>query len=192
MEPTRPTREQAWDLLCEYTTSDSLRKHALSVEAAMRAFARRSREDEDAWGIVGLLHDFDYERWPDAENHPYRGSEILAQRGYPEEWRRAILGHASYTGVPRDTRMAKVLFAVDELCGFIVAVALVRPSKSLAEVDVRAVKKKMKEKGFARSVNRDEIIQGATEMDTDFDAHVAFVIEALMPAADALGLAAKG
>jgi putative nucleotidyltransferase with HDIG domain len=188
MNPIQPTREQAWNLLCEYTQTDSLRKHAIAVEAAMRAHAIRCGEEVESWGIVGLLHDFDYERWPDAENHPFRGAEILAERGYPEAWRRAILGHASYSGVPRDTQMARTLFAVDELCGFITAVALVRPTKRLADVDPRAVRKKMKEKGFARSVNREEIIQGAAELGVDFDEHVAFVIDALLPIAAALGL----
>jgi putative nucleotidyltransferase with HDIG domain len=184
----RPTREEAYELLCEYTQSDSLRKHALAVEAAMRAYARRLGEDEEAWGIVGLLHDFDYERWPSAPDHPLRGSEILEERGYPEAWRRSILGHASYTGVPRDSSMARVLFAVDELCGFVTAVALVRPGRSLAEVDPRAVRKKLKEKGFARTVNRDEIVQGPAEIGVDFDEHVAFVIDALRAIAAELGL----
>ena len=188
MPDPNPSREMAWDLLCEFTQSASLRKHALAVEAAMRAYARLCGEDEPAWGVVGLLHDFDYERWPDAENHPYRGTEILAKRGYPEEWRRAILAHASYTGVPRDTRMAKALFAVDELCGFVTAVALVRPSRSVLDVDVAAVKKKMKEKGFARAVNREEILEGAAELDRDFDDHVTFVIDALKSVAGPLGL----
>ena len=188
MAGERPDREGAHDLLCEFTQTESLRKHALAVEAAMRAFARRFGEDEDAWGIVGLLHDFDYERWPEAPDHPLQGSEILAQRGYPEEWRRAILGHAAYTGVPRDTLMAKALFAVDELCGFITAVALVRPGRSLAEVDPRAVRKKLKEKGFARTVNREEILLGPAELGLDFDEHVAFVIDSLRAIADQLGL----
>jgi len=185
----RPTREAAWELLCRYTEGESLRKHALAVEAAMRSYASRYREDEEAWGIVGLLHDFDYERWPGASDHPYRGSEILAAEGYPESWRRAILAHASYTDVPRDTLMAKVLFAVDELCGFLTAVALVKPGRSLAEVDVHSVRKKLKEKGFARSVNREEILQGPAELGVDFDEHVAFVIESLRANAPALGLA---
>lgn len=192
MNEHRPTREEAWDLLCEHTRTDGLRKHALAVEAAMRAAARAGGEDEEAWGIVGLLHDFDYERTPDPSDHPFRGVEILADLGVPEAWRRAILGHASYTGVPRDTPMAKALFAVDELCGLITAVALVRPNRSLEEVSVRAVRKKMKEKGFARSVNRDEIFQGAEELGVDFDLHVAFVIEALRPIAGELGLAGGG
>jgi putative nucleotidyltransferase with HDIG domain len=183
-----PTREQAWNLLCEFTQTDSLRRHALGVEAAMRAHAARRGEDVESWGIVGLLHDFDYERWPDVENHPFRGAEILAERGYPEAWRHAILAHASYSGVPRDTPMARALFAVDELCGFITAVALVRPTRRLADVDPRAVRKKMKEKGFARSVNREEIVQGAAELGVEFDEHVAFVIAALLTIAPALGL----
>jgi putative nucleotidyltransferase with HDIG domain len=189
MDPTQPTRDDAWELLCEFTKNENLRKHALSVEAAMRAMARRYGEDEEAWGIVGLLHDFDYERWPSAPDHPLKGSEILAERGYPETWIRAILGHAPHTGIARDTLMAKSLFAVDELCGLITAVALVRPSKNLADVAARSVKKKMKEKAFARSVNRQEIVQGAEELELDFTEHVQFVIEAMRPVADQLGLA---
>jgi putative nucleotidyltransferase with HDIG domain len=188
MDSHVPTRERAWNLLCEYTESDSLRKHALAVEAAMRSYATLYGEETEAWGIVGLLHDFDYERWPDAQNHPYRGAEILAEQGYPEAWRRAILGHASYTGVPRDTRMAQVLYAVDELCGLITAVALVRPTRRLADVDPRAVRKKMKEKGFARSVNRDEIVEGAAGLGVDFDEHISFVIAAMLTIAGPLGL----
>ncbi|MDM7916941.1 MAG: HAD family hydrolase, partial [Candidatus Eisenbacteria bacterium] len=159
-----------------------------AVEAAMRAYARRTGEDEESWGIVGLLHDFDYERWPTAPEHPLEGSKILAERGYPESWRRAILGHASYTGVPRDTAMARTLFAVDELCGFLTAVALVRPSRKLADVDVAAVKKKLKEKGFARSVNREEILQGPEEIGVPFDEHVLFVRDAMRSIAGRLGL----
>jgi putative nucleotidyltransferase with HDIG domain len=189
MTSERPTRADAYELLCEHTLSESLRKHALSVEAAMRAYARKFQEDEEEWGIVGLLHDFDYERWPDAPDHPLKGSEILAQRGYPESWRRAILGHAAYTGIPRDSLMAKTLFAVDELCGFVSAVALVRPGRSLAEVDARAVRKKLKEKGFARTVNREEIVQGPVELGVDFDEHAAFVIDSMRAIADRLGLA---
>lgn len=183
-----PTRAQAWEILCEFTKTDGLRKHALAVEAAMRAYANLYSEDEESWGNVGLLHDFDYEVWPDIPDHPLRGSEILEERGYPEEWRRAILGHASPTGVPRDSRLARVLFAVDELCGFITAVALVRPGRSLAEVDSGAVRKKLKEKGFARSVNRDEIFRGAYELGVDLDEHTTFVIEAMRSVAGELGL----
>jgi putative nucleotidyltransferase with HDIG domain len=189
MSEKQPNREEAWGLLCEYTKSESLRKHALAVEAAMRALARHHEEDEESWGIVGLLHDFDYERFPTIPDHALRGAEILAERGYPEAWRRAILGHATHTGVPRDTLMARALFAVDELTGFIIAVALVRPSRSLADLSTRSVKKKMKDKAFARAVNRDEIRQGAAELGVDFDEHVAFVIEALKPVAGQLGLA---
>jgi putative nucleotidyltransferase with HDIG domain len=189
MTEKQPNREQAWELLCEYTKSESLRKHALAVEAAMRALARHHQEDEESWGNVGLLHDFDYEQYPTIPDHALRGAEILAERGYPEVWRRAILGHATHTGVPRDTLMARALFAVDELTGFIIAVALVRPSRSLADLSARSVKKKMKDKAFARAVNRDEIRQGAVELGVDFDEHVAFVIEALKPVAGQLGLA---
>ncbi len=189
MEERGPDRDGAWELLCSYTKTDSLRKHALAVEAAMRAYAERFGEDADAWGIVGLLHDFDYERWPDAENHPYRGEEILREHGFPDAWRRAILGHASYTGVPRDSLMARALFAVDELCGFISAVTLVRPSRSLIDVDVRSVRKKMKERGFARSVNREEIVQGAEELGVDLDAHIDFVLASLRAIAGSIGLA---
>lgn len=189
MTERRPGRDEAWELLCAYTQTDSLRKHALAVEGAMRAYAGRYGEDTDAWGIVGLLHDFDYERWPDAENHPFRGAEILAERGFPESWRRAIMSHASYTGVPRDSLMARALFAVDELCGLVSAVTLVRPSKNIADVDARAVRKKMKEKGFARSVNRDEIVQGAAELGVDLDEHIEFVIASLREIADRIGLA---
>jgi putative nucleotidyltransferase with HDIG domain len=183
------TRAEAWELLCEHTKSESLRKHALAVEAAMRALARQNGEDEEAWGAVGLLHDFDYEMFPNIPDHPLRGAEILAERGVPESWRRAILGHATHTGVPRDTSMARALFGVDELTGFIIAVALVRPSRSLGDVSARSVKKKMKDKAFARAVNREEIRQGAEELGVDFDEHVAFVIDALKPVAEELGLA---
>jgi putative nucleotidyltransferase with HDIG domain len=189
MGEAHPSREQAWELLCEYTKNENLRKHALAVEAAMRALARKHGEDEEAWGAVGLLHDFDYERWPSAPDHPLKGAEILAERGYPQPWIRAILGHAPHTGVPRDTLLAKALFAVDELCGLITAVALVRPSRRLADVEVRSVKKKMKEKAFARSVNRQEIVQGVEELGIDFGEHVRFVIDSMLPIADELGLA---
>ena len=181
-------REQAWKLLCEYTQTDSLRKHALAVEAGMRTYARFYGEDEETWGIVGLLHDFDYERYPDAENHPYRGNEILAERGYPEEMRRAIMGHASYTGVARDTLMAKVLFAVDELAGFVIAVALVRPSKSIHDVKPKSVKKKLKQKAFAAKVDREEIRQGIAELGVDETEHIQRVIDALRGIASELDL----
>jgi putative nucleotidyltransferase with HDIG domain len=187
------TRDDALALVHEYTASDALRKHMLAVEAAMRAYARRYGEDEETWGVVGLLHDFDYERFPNEAHsptaeHPTEGSRILAARGFPEDLRRAILSHASYTGVPRETLLARTLFAVDELCGFLVACALVRPSRSLADLEVGSVKKKLKDKAFARGVNRDEVRQGAEELGVDLDAHIGFVIEALRPVEGALGL----
>jgi len=187
------SRADALDLMHEYTPSDALRKHMYAVEAAMRAYARKYGEDEETWGVVGILHDFDYERWPNpdhspTEEHPSEGSKILAARGYPEQLRRAILGHASYTGVPRDTLLAKVLYAVDELCGFLVACALVRPSRSLADLEVSSVKKKLKDKAFARGVNRDEVRQGAEELGVPLDEHIRFVIEALRPGERELGL----
>ncbi|HME36365.1 MAG TPA: HDIG domain-containing protein [Candidatus Sulfotelmatobacter sp.] len=185
-------RESAWCLLTEFTQSESLRKHALAVEACMRACSHKlgddSLEDEDLWGIVGLIHDFDYERWPSLEDHPYKGNEILKERGYSDEIRRAIMSHAEYTGVTRDTPMEKALFACDELAGFITAVALIKPGKSLAEVDVKSVRKRMKDKAFARKVNRDDIVQGAAALGVDLDEHIAFCIEALKPIADKLGL----
>jgi putative nucleotidyltransferase with HDIG domain len=182
------TRIEGWGLLCEYTESQSLRKHALAVEACMRACARKLGGDEELWGLVGLIHDFDYERYPSAEDHPFRGSEILQQRGYSEEVRRAILSHAQYSGVPRVTPMEKALFACDELAGFITAVALVKPAKSLAEVDARSVRKKMKDKAFARSVNRDDIINGAADLGVDLDEHITFCIDAMKGIARELGL----
>src|SRR3954465_2496542 len=154
-------RAAAWCLLTEFTQSESLRKHALAVEACMRAYARKFHGDEELWGVTGFRHDFGYERWPSLEDHPYRGNEILAERGWSEEIRRAIMSHAEYSGVTRDTPMEKALFACDELAGFITAVTLVKPSKSLAEVDAKSVRKKMKDKAFARSVNRDDIVNGA-------------------------------
>ena len=186
------TREAAWNLLTEFTQSESLRKHALAVEACMRACSRKygdgSPEAEEMWGIVGLIHDFDYERWPSLEDHPYRGNEILTERGCPELIRRAIMSHAEYTGVTRDTPLEKALFACDELAGFITAVALIKPSKSLAEVDVKSVRKRMKDKAFARKVNREDIIQGAASLGVDLDEHIGFCIEALKPIAKELGL----
>jgi len=185
------TREEAWELLCEYTKGDSLRKHAVAVETAMRACAGRyggADADVDEWGLVGLLHDFDYEMFPSADQHPFTGSNILCGRGYSDRIIKAILGHATYTGVPRDTDMAKALFATDELCGFLVACALVRPSRSLDDLEVKSVKKKLKDKAFARSVNRDDIYQGAQELGVDLDEHIRFVIESLKPAQKEIGL----
>ncbi len=181
-------RTAAWNLLTEFTQSESLRKHALAVEACMRAYARKFGGDEELWGVVGLIHDFDYERWPSLEDHPYRGNEILKERGYSDEIRRAIMSHAEYSGVSRDTPMEKALFACDELAGFITAVALVKPSKSLAEVDAKSVRKKMKDKAFARSVNRDDIVNGARDLGVDLDEHIAFCIEAMKGIGDKLGL----
>ena len=182
------TREDAWCLLTEFTLSESLRKHALAVEACLRAYARKFGEDEELWGLVGLIHDFDYEKYPSVEDHPYRGNEILKERGYSDEIRRAIMSHAQYTGVARVSPMEKALFACDELAGFITACALVKPGKSLAEVEAKSVKKKMKDKAFARSVNRQNITEGAAELGVDLEEHIAFCIEALKPIAKELGL----
>jgi putative nucleotidyltransferase with HDIG domain len=181
-------REDAWALLCEYTQSPGLRKHALAVEAAMRAYARRFGEDEEKWAIVGLLHDFDYEIHPTLDKHPQDGANILRERGYPEDIVYAVLSHAEHLGLERKSPMDKAIYAVDELTGLITAVALVKPSKSLDEVDARSVRKKMKDKAFARSVNRDDVVKGAEILGIDLDEHIAFVIEAMKEAADALGL----
>ena len=187
-EKTVTDRVAAWSLLTEFTHSESLRKHAMAVEACMRAYARKFGEDEQQWGVVGLIHDFDYEKYPSLDDHPMRGSEILQQRGWPEEIRRAILSHADHTGVARQSRLEHALFACDELAGFITAVALVKPGKSLAEVDARSVRKKMKDKAFARSVSRDDITRGAQELGLDLDQHIAFCIEAMKAIAGELGL----
>ena len=185
-------RESAWCLLTEFTRSESLRKHALAVEACMRACSRKygdgSPDAENLWGIVGLIHDFDYEKYPSAEEHPFKGNEILKDRGYSDEIRRAIMSHADYTGVTRESPMEKALFACDELAGFITATALVKPNKSLAEVEAKSVRKKMKDKAFARGVNREDVIQGAAELGVDLDAHIAFCLEAMKKRADELGL----
>jgi predicted hydrolase (HD superfamily) len=178
----------------QFTASDSLRKHMLAVEAAMRAYATRFGEDPDRWGLAGLIHDFDYERYPNAahsptEEHPAFGVRVLRERGWPEDILQAILGHATYCNVPRETPMAKTLFAVDELTGLITATALVKPSKSVHEVDARSVRKKMKDKAFARGVNRDDVLLGAQELGVDLDAHIQFVIDAMRGSADAIGLA---
>jgi predicted hydrolase (HD superfamily) len=208
-------REAAWYLLTEFTQSESLRKHALAVEACMRACAEKFAADravetaapgcpaeqssaalvspegmsaEELWGIVGLIHDFDYEKYPSLEDHPYKGNEILKERGWPEAIRRAIMSHAEYTGITRDTPMEKALFACDELAGFITAVALIKPGKSLAEVDVKSVRKRMKDKAFARKVNRDDIVNGAAALGVDLDEHIGFCVEAMKGIAAELGL----
>ncbi len=182
------SRDAAWNLLTEFTQSESLRKHALAVAACMRAYAKRFGADEELWSVVGLIHDFDYEKYPTAQEHPYKGNEILKERGYSDEIRRAIMSHADYTGVTRENSMEKALFACEELAGFITAVALVKPSKSLAEVEAKSVRKKMKDKAFARSVSRDDIVNGAKELGVDLDEHIAFCIEAMKGIAEDLGL----
>jgi putative nucleotidyltransferase with HDIG domain len=186
-----PSREEAWGLLCEYTQSESLRKHMLAVEACMRAYARKFGENEELYAITGLLHDFDYEKCPTPQEHPFVGNKILAERGYPEEIRRAILSHADYANVPRMSRMEKTLFACDELAGFITASALVKPGKSLAEVEAKSVRKKMKDKAFARSVSRDDITHGAADLGIDLEEHIAFCIAAMKQIAAQLGLAGQ-
>jgi predicted hydrolase (HD superfamily) len=185
---TLPTRDEALALLHEYTEGASLRRHAYAVEAAMRAQAARLSGDPDGWGLVGLLHDFDYERWPDAGDHPFRGVEILASLGYPEWFRRAILSHADYSGVPRTTDLERALYASDELSGFLTACALVTPGRSLHEVKVESVRRRLKDKAFARGVSRDDVVRGAQELGVDLDAHIAFTLEALRAVAPALGL----
>jgi putative nucleotidyltransferase with HDIG domain len=182
-------REDAWSILCEYTKTEPLRKHALAVEAAMRAYARKFGGDEERWAIVGLLHDFDFEEHPTAEEHPVKGAEILRGRGVPEDIVYAVLCHADYLGLERKTPMDRAIYAVDELTGFITAVALVRPSKSIEEVDVAAVRKKMKDKGFARNVNREDVTKGAEQLGVELDEHIDFVIESLKPVAAQLGIA---
>ncbi len=182
------SREDAWNLLCEYVQSENLRKHMLAVEACMRYYARLWGEDENLWGTVGLLHDLDYEQHPSLEEHPFVGMEILRQKGYPEEVVRAVGSHADHTGIPRRSRMEHTLYACDELTGFVVAVALVRPNKTLAEVDVSAVRKKMKDKAFARAVNREELLKGAEAIGLPFDEHVQNVIRAMSEIAEELGL----
>lgn len=186
---TLPTREAAWKLLNEYTKTESLIKHALAIEQVMRSYAKSINADEELYGLVGLLHDFDYERYPTAEEHPFVGNKILKEQGYPEEVTRAIMGHATYAGVPRDSQVAKALFAFDELAGFIFAVTYVRPSKAIKEVKPKSVKKKLKQKSFAAKVNRDDIEQGIIELGVDRDAHIQFVIDALTQIDTELGLA---
>lgn len=181
-------RDQAWQILCEFTQSDSLRKHALAVEACVVAYARRFAEDEEKWSATALLHDFDWEIHPELPDHPTKGEPILKERGVSDEIRRAILSHASFTGVPRESRLEKTLFACDELAGFITAVALVKPTKSLAEVEPKSVRKKMKDKAFARAVNRQDIIDGAAELGIELDEHIAFCVQAMQARAADLGL----
>jgi predicted hydrolase (HD superfamily) len=187
------TRDRALALMHEYTASDALRKHMYAVEIAMRAMAERAGEDPDQWGLVGLLHDFDYEQFPNSahsptEEHPAQGVRLLAQQGFPEPLQRAILGHATYSGVPRDTPLARALFAVDELAGFLVACALVRPSRSLQDLEVSSVKKKLKDKAFARGVSREDVILGAQELGVPLEEHIRFMLEALRPHERTLGL----
>jgi len=191
---TLPSRADALALMQEYTQSESLRKHMLSVEAAMRAYAAEFGEDVDRWALAGLMHDFDYERWPNAAHsaeseHPAEGVRVLRGLGYPEDVLQAILGHATYCDVPRESRMAKTLFAVDELTGLITATALVKPTKSVHDVDARSVMKKMKDKGFARGVNREDVINGAADLGVELEGHIQFVINAMRADAESLGLA---
>jgi putative nucleotidyltransferase with HDIG domain len=188
-----PSRDDALAIVHEFTASDSLRKHMLAVEAAMRAYAAKLGEDPERWGLAGLIHDYDYERWPNeahspTEGHPAEGVRRLRERGWPEDILQAILGHATYSGVRRDTTMAKALFAVDELTGLVTATALVKPSRSLADVDAKGVRKRMKDKAFARGVSREDVVRGAAELGVDLDEHVAFVIDAMRGEAAALGL----
>jgi len=182
-------RQAAWELLKEYTHSESLIKHALAVEAALRAYAAKFGEDPDTWGIVGLIHDFDYERYPSAEaGHPFKGVEVLRARGYPEFMVKAVLSHAEYSGVPRETLLEKTLFACDELCGFITAAALIRPTKSILDLEATSVRKRMKDKAFARNVKREDILKGAEELGVELTEHVTFVIKAMQGIANELGL----
>src|SRR5882672_9079697 len=188
-----PTREDVWTLLCEYTQSESLRKHMLAVEACVRAYARKNGADENIWSLAALLHDFDYERWPNNDHaadreHPAEGARILREEGYSEEIIRAILSHADYTGVTRETPLEKTLFACDELAGFITACSYVRPSKSVLDLEASSVKKRLKDKAFARGVGRDDVINGAQQLGVPLDDHIAFCIEAMRAEADALGL----
>ena len=187
-----PTREDAWNLLCEYTESDSLRRLGLAVEQVMRKMAQKYGEDEELWAMTGLLHDFDYEKYPTMEEHPYVGNKILKEKGYPEELTTAIMGHANYTGVLRESLMAKALYAADEISGFMFAVTYVRPSKSIHDVKVKSVKKKLKQKSFAASVNREEVYEGPEELDVTLDEHIQFIIDALKEKAEDLGLSGEG
>ena len=182
------SRERAWAVLTEYTVGESLLKHALAVEASVRGYARRFGEDEALWGVTALLHDFDYERWPDPKDHPFRGVEILRAQGYPEVMLRAILSHADYSGVPRVSRLEHTLYACDEMSGFVTAAALVRPSKSVLDLEASSVMKRMKDKAFARAVNRDDLRKGAEEIGLPLDQHIANVIASMREEADVLGL----
>ena len=189
-----PTRDEAWNLLCEYTQNESLRKHALAVESCVLSYARKGGHDENLWSITALLHDFDYERWPNqahsaTEEHPAEGAKILRERGYPEELTRAILSHADYTGVARQSALEHTLFACDELAGFLTACSLVRPSKSILDLEASSVKKRLKDKAFARGVNRDDVTKGAEELGISLEEHITNCITAMRSAADALGLA---
>lgn len=189
-----PGRDEAWNLLCEYTQSENLRKHALAVEACVREYARRQSADENLWGITALLHDFDYERWPNAEHHadrehPFEGSRILRERGYPEEMIHAILAHANYSGVARESALDHTLFACDELAGFLTACALIKPSKKIIEVEAVSVMRKLKDKAFARGVSREDVRRGAEELGVPLEEHISFCIEAMKSIADKLGLA---
>jgi putative nucleotidyltransferase with HDIG domain len=188
-----PTREDAWKLVCEYTQSESLRKHMLAVEACVRAYARKSGGDEEVWGLAALLHDFDYERWPNADHapdkeHPAEGAKILREQGYAEEIIRAILSHADYSGVPRQSALEHTLYACDELAGFLTACTYVRPSKSILDLEVSSVKKRMKDKAFARGVSREDVVKGAEELGVPLEEHISFCITALRENADALGV----
>jgi putative nucleotidyltransferase with HDIG domain len=188
-----PSREHAWKLVCEYTASESLRKHMLAVEACVRAYARKANANEELWGITALLHDFDYQRWPNEahsadKEHPAEGAKILREHGYPEEIVRAILSHANYSGVARESALEHTLFACDELAGFLTACTYVRPSKSILDLEVSSVKKRMKDKAFARGVSREDVIQGANELGVPLEEHITFCIAAMREQADALGL----
>jgi putative nucleotidyltransferase with HDIG domain len=191
-----PTRDEAWALLCEYTSNENLRKHALAVEACVRAYARKRGAQEELWGLTALLHDFDYERWPNQEHHateghPSSGAPILRERGYAEEMIHAILSHAGYTGVVRETALDHALFACDEMAGFLTACALIRPGKTILEVEPVSVKKRMKDKAFARGVSRDDLVKGAEELDLPLEEHMANCIEAMSGIAERLGLERK-
>jgi len=186
--PEKPSRDDAWALLTEFTDNPSLLKHGLGVEAAMRAYARRFGEDEESWGVIGLVHDFDYQQNPTVDTHLHVGTRILAERGWPADWVRTIASHAAFMGVPRATLAASTLFAVDELVGFLTAAALVRPDRSIAAVEVASVKKKLTDKAFARGVNRDDVRRGAEELGVELGEHIAFVRDAMATIADQLGL----